>query len=96
MTDELITRKEIQIMTGVSKSKIANISHSKFLDFPKPIGKCGREDVWKQVDIIEWLKIHNIHADLPLLTINDNPSQSTLDNKLAAAFLTKKPPREQP
>ena len=93
---ELISRKEIVAMTGVSKSKINNVTKSKFLDFPKPAGKRVREEIWKKSDIIKWLETHNIHADLPSLTLNDNPSQSTLDNKLAAAFLTAKRPREQP
>ena len=86
---DLITRKGLVALTRVSKSKIANIVHSKFLNFPNPAGKIDRETVWNRAEVLDWLETHDVHADLPLLSGNGNPGNGKpgLDNKLALEFL---------
>ena len=86
---DLITRKDLVHLTGVSKSKIANIVHSKFLNFPNPAGKIDRETVWNRAEVLDWLETHDVHADLPLLSGNGNLGNGKpgLDNKLALEFL---------
>ena len=90
--DDLITRQQLAELTGVSKSKIFNITTTKCLNFPDPVGTLGRNDAWDKKEVMKWLEDNDPKADiLPSMALNDRKGRtSAIDNDMARTFITRK------
>jgi len=95
---ELITRAEIIKLTGVSKTKIMNITLSKTNDFPRPVcAMAHNTTAYNKTEVVQWLKRNNIKstpAPSPYAFVNYGSNEKKdmryFDNALAVAFITGK------
>jgi len=85
---KLITRKDMIAMTGLSRSKVHNLTLIK--GFPKTKGKRDREFLWDEQAVLAWFKSNDpkeTAAPRPLPKYEIKPQ--ALDNGLARGFLTR-------
>jgi len=85
---KLITRKDMIAMTGLSRTKVHNLTLIK--GFPKIQGKRDREYLWDEQAVLAWFKANNPNetaAPRPIPKYEIKPQ--ALDNGLARIFLTR-------
>lgn len=88
---ETITRKEIVALTGCSRSKVLHIINLKRLEFPQPISIIENEMHYNKIEVMEWLLQNDMKELVASGIVRRDPNTSTLDNKLATLFLSRKP-----
>ena len=88
--NELISRAEIILLSGVCRTKIARIANSKHLGFPRPVNAAAHNCLmYNREQVLAWLR----ENDMQKITIRDSGGKytpSTLDHQLAQNFLFKK------
>lgn len=90
-TPRLITRKDMIALTGLSRTKVHNLTLIK--GFPKTAGKRDRAYLWEEQAVLAWFAKNNPQetaAPRPMPKYEIKPQ--ALDNGLAIAFLTQRAP----
>lgn len=82
----LLTRKAICSITGLSTSTLYKITMEKHAFFPKPKSRIDRTDLYDEKEVKEWLK-NNDPKKLSIDNDNFNGHKPTLNNYMAQKFI---------
>lgn len=89
---DIVTRKTLEALTGLSKTQVYKITMERSLNFPEQKGVLKPNiDYWDKNEVTRWLENNDVNK-ISISADKYNGKTSNIDNNLVRAFLTGKQP----